>query len=164
MVNKKNILICIFLALGVIAIIIGFKIKDLKHEEVLSQNTYLANIVTDTNIQNTNNSTVKEDVQDSSNQILEQEKQNIPENTYVKEKGTNVQGEEEESSNKENIENFQEKAISLVKKEWGEDSTVYYTVDNHQDNIYTISVRSKSTTATVAEYEVDAKSGQVNIK
>ena len=74
MESKKIVLICIFLALGVIAIIIGFKIKVLKHEDVLIQKTYLA--VTDTNIQNTNNSTVQEDVQDSSNQIVEQEKQN----------------------------------------------------------------------------------------
>ena len=101
--------------------------------------------------------------QDDENKVVEE-----PKKTEKKEPDTEqkkvTQGEEETSSNKENTENTQEKAIELVKKEWGEDSTVYYTVDNNQNNIYTISVRSKSTTETVAEYEVDIKNKQVKMK
>ena len=61
-------------------------------------------------------------------------------------------------------ENTDETALGLVKKEWGEDNTVYYTIDDQKDNIYTVSVRSKSTTEQLAEYEVNVKDKSVFIK
>ena len=76
-----------------------------------------------------------------------------------------VQGlEETTSSNEEKRINKKEEALKLVEEEWGEDSTVYYTIDNEYGNIYSISVRSKSSTAVLQEYEVDSSKGTVNLK
>lgn len=162
MVNKKIVLICSIIALIVVIAIVGIGIKNLNQEEIPSSEMSIAN-------KNSNSQVVQDGVKQEntveSNQKLVEEDVNKPaKNETKKEQEKVTQGEEETSSNKENTENSQEKAIELVKKEWGEDSTVYYTVDNNQNNIYTISVRSKSTTETVAEYEVDIKNKQVKMK
>lgn len=162
MVNKKIVLICSIIALIVVVAVVGIGIKNLNQEEYQSSNISIANI--NSNTQVIQNEVKQENTaQDDENKVVEE-----PKKTEKKEPDTEqkkvTQGEEETSSNKENTENTQEKAIELVKKEWGEDSTVYYTVDNNQNNIYTISVRSKSTTETVAEYEVDIKNKQVKMK
>ena len=68
------------------------------------------------------------------------------------------------STSNNDDENTDETALGLVKKEWGEDNTVYYTIDDQKDNIYTVSVRSKSTTEQLAEYEVNVKDKSVFIK
>ena len=68
------------------------------------------------------------------------------------------------STSSNDDENTDETALGLVKKEWGEDNTVYYTIDDQKDNIYTVSVRSKSTTEQLAEYEVNVKDKSVFIK
>ena len=54
--------------------------------------------------------------------------------------------------------------MDLVKKEWGEDNSVYYTVDSNSGNIYNISVRSKATTEALIEYEVDVINKKVIMK
>lgn len=71
--------------------------------------------------------------------------------------------EQEKGGNSSNNESDREKALRLVKQEWGEDDTVYYTIDNQKNNIYNISVRRKSDTAAIAEYEVDVKAETVII-
>ncbi len=162
MVNKKIVLICSIIALIVVVTVVGIEIKKLNQEEYISSNLPIENI-------NSNNQVIQNEAEQE-NTIQDEENKIVEEPTKIEKKLTDteqkkvVQGEEETSSNKENTEDTQEKAIELVKKEWGEDSTVYYTVDNHQNNIYIISVRSKSTTETVAEYEVDTKNKQVKMK
>lgn len=76
-----------------------------------------------------------------------------------------VQGEEEtKDADAENSKNSQEKALDLVKEEWGEDDTVYYTIDNESGSIFNISVRSKQTTETLAEYEVNVEKQSINMR
>ena len=162
MVNKKIVLICSIIALIVVLAVVGIGIKNLNQEEYQSSNISIANI--NSNTQVIQNEVKQENTaQDDENKVVEEPKKTEKKVPEAEQKKV-TQGEEEESSNKENTENTQERAIELVKKEWGEDNTVYYTVDNNQNNIYTISVRSKSTTETVAEYEVDIKNKQVKMK
>ena len=85
---------------------------------------------------------------------------NIENNTKNAVKGI----EEKASAEEEKIKNKKDEALKLVENEWGEDSTVYYTIDYEAGNIYSISVRSKSTTAVLQEYEVDAVKGTVSLK
>ena len=78
---------------------------------------------------------------------------------------TQIQGlEETVSSNEEKIINKKDEALRLVETEWGEDNSVYYTIDNESGNIFSISVRSKSTTAVLQEYEVDVSKSTVTLK
>ena len=164
MVNKKVVIICSIIALIVVGAIVGIEIKKLKEtdysEEVGKQNN-LEN-------QNVTQNEVKNDVQ-SENTIQENEvntENTVTENTTQNQ----VQGEEETKPEKEDTqgnksnENNKDKALKLVQEEWGEDDTVYYTIDNQSNNTYNISVRSKSTTETLAEYEVDVEDETVVIK
>ena len=105
------------------------------------------------NIIEENSSNVENNVIEDSNNIIDN-------NT-----NSQVQGlEEKTSANDEKIINKKDEALRLVEEEWGEDSTVYYTIDNESGNIYSISVRSKATTAVLQEYEVDVTKGIVTLK
>ena len=73
--------------------------------------------------------------------------------------------EQEKQKEEPTTQSKNEKEIDLAKKEWGEDdNTVYYTIDTKSNDTYTISVRSKSTTEQLAEYEVDVKEQTAVIK
>lgn len=167
MVNKKIVIICTIIALVVVGAIVGIKIKDFKEKKYVDENT--ENQKNTTVVQNTVENEVQEENTVETNEITE--------NTV---KEPEAKGEEElnngNSENKNNTENqdtttssnndenTDETALGLVRKEWGEDNTVYYTIDDQKDNIYTVSVRSKSTTEQLAEYEVNVKDKSVFIK
>lgn len=165
MVYKKTVIICSIIAFLIVAVIVAINIKKFKDEEyVAEENTQgsYQNEIEDQNL--TQNELPVE------NTILEEEtieeNQTNTENTTVNEITQNeYQGEEEETGIAEEVEeNKDEKALNLVKQDWGEDDTVYYTIDNQSNSIYYISVRSKSTTATLAEYEVDVNQGTAKMK
>ena len=60
----------------------------------------------------------------------------------------------------ENIED-KEKALNLVKKDWGEDDNVYFTVESIDGNgNYTIYVREGETTREISVYTVNLKTGK----
>lgn len=57
------------------------------------------------------------------------------------------------------------KAINIVKQNWGEDNTVYFSYDGQSNTgKYIISVRDRSTTKTLNYYEVDALTGDFDIR
>lgn len=92
------------------------------------------------------------------------EEEPIEEETYTE--GTNS-GEgsyksEEKEEKTETVTSKEEKAINLVKKEWGNTKGVYVScmgIDN--DGKYTISVNDSKTTRVLAFYTVDVDKGTV---
>lgn len=148
MVNKKIVIICSVIALILIVGIVLMQIRIWKTEyDKLGKEEQ--NIDTNTNV--TNNISTENKVENTSTT-----------NTQTEENVTNVQGEEE---GQEEPDEGEYQARELVKKEWGEnDTTVYYTVDDKSGDIYTVSVRSKTTTAQLAEYEVNMVTGDIQIK
>ena len=169
MVNKKAVIICSIIALIIVVAIVGIKIKDFKN----TQNE-MNNKVNEPQI--SRNPTKNENI--VSNDIaLEENKNETTENEVKQEE---VKGEEETKSSEtvsnetestaqntnNGEENGDEAAINLVKNEWGaDDTTVYYTIDTKSgDRTYTISVRSKSTTEQLAEYDVNLADKTVVIK
>ena len=161
MVNKKVVIICTIIALIVVGVAVWYGINELSKEEA-------PEVATNTQLEVKNElkeeNTIIENIIEEENTT--QENSTVEENTTSKNEENNTfQGEEEtKTEDQESDTNSNEKALNLVKQEWGEDSTVYYTIDNVEGEIYTISVRSKSTTGTLAEYEVDVKKGTVQIK
>ena len=151
MVNKKIVIICTIIAIGIITAIVAANITMWrKHFYIDLENQNNVNILS--NLEDELNLVTENNVNENINEI----QANEPQNTTL--------GEEEKIGESTETDKSEE-AISLAKKEWGEtDETVYYTVDNSSKNIYTISVRSKSTTAQLAEYEVDVSSKTVTIK
>ena len=149
MVNKKAVIICSVIALILVVAIVGIQIKFWKTEYDKLGMENEENVSTNqTNITNTTNNQVD----------TENETNNSSENTSSNE----FLGEEEEDDQTDENE---AKVTNLVKKEWGEnDTTVYYTIDSKTGNTYTVSVRSKTTTAQLAEYEVNIVTGDVEIK
>lgn len=62
-------------------------------------------------------------------------------------------------------ETSKQKAIDLVKKDWGKDDSVYFYLDEEMGNgKYVVSVRNKTTTSVVVWYNVDLKNNKVEIQ
>lgn len=56
-----------------------------------------------------------------------------------------------------------EKAVTLVAKEWGEDSSVYFTNEGVSNGLYIVAVRDKSNTSVKMFYKVDLKNNTVEV-
>lgn len=111
--------------------------------------------------ENVVNNTVKNQI--TSNNTLKEEN-NIDANNINENTTSNVIGKEETNSEKEedSSQNKEEKAINLVKKEWGSDNdSVYFNIANKNGNKYTISVNSSETTEAIAWYDVDLDTEKV---
>ena len=143
MVNKKIVIICTIIALIITVAVVVFEVKKFKQEDYEPKESYtykqnnenenqIINELQDENIITDDTETNTQNTQSENNSVQENENQ---QSTY--------QGEEE---TKEETENGESKALKLAQEEWGEDDTVYYTVDNQSGNVYIISVRSKINT------------------
>lgn len=133
-----------------IVLVIAFAIyfaKEILEEE---KETFSSNV--NNNIQNSitnteeNSAIINETNNEISNETINNEVQN----------GTNIENTilQEEISD-------EEKAKKIVKKDWGEDNKVYFTVettDNTEE--YIVFVREKSTTKKLYKYTVNVSTGK----
>lgn len=165
MVNKKVVIICSIIALIIVGVIVEIQIKKLNEienvgevQDTAKQNTSVnQNLATSNETENTGNeeqNIIQENTSEQNQIKGEEEKEQEP----TEENTANT------SNTEEMAENNNLSAIDLAKKQWGEDDSVYYTIDHQSNEIYTISVRSKSTTEQLAEYEVDVKEQTAVIK
>ena len=165
MVNKKVVIVCSIIALIIVGGIVGIQIKKLNEIENVGE-------VQDTAKQNTSvnqNLATSNEMENTGNEEQNITQENTSEQTQIKgEEEKEQEPTEENTANTSNTEEMAENnnlsAIDLAKKQWGEDDSVYYTIDHQSNEIYTISVRSKSTTEQLAEYEVDVKEQTAVIK
>lgn len=141
--NKKNkkafgvFVVILMITLGVIA---AYYI--LLQEDRTSQPTYkdVSNKIINNTIENKIEETVNETVENEIEETVNETISNV------------IEGNAEE-----NI----KKAIEIVKKDWGEDDTVYFDnagIDN--EGRYIISVHNEETTETLAWYTVNIKTEQ----
>ena len=138
-----------------------------------------ANAVTNESISNTQNISEniiqnnKNDEENENNHQVSEEAENLVDTDIEKneeKQETDNKNEQEESNGEEEIKETEqskkskdEKVLDLVSKEWGEDESVYYTIDRNVGDKYYVSVRSKQTTQTLAEYEVDLEKETVEL-
>ena len=144
---KNVIIVIIFSLIFTICLIMILDRKNITIDENLIK------IENENVVNNTSNSnTVKEEnISKNENAVSENTTSNI-----IGKEETNSEKEEDSSQTKE------EKAISLVKKEWGsEDDSVYFNIANKNGNKYTISVNSSETTEAIAWYDVDLDTEKV---
>lgn len=148
-------------------VILSKDTKNAQSNATISQNTSdnnkdgnntSENSVTENNIDE--NKTDDTNTTEISNEQYDKETNTF--NQTKKEETTH--SEEDSNENEASRQDKQNIALNLTKEEWGEDDTVYYTIDREVNNVYDISVRSKSTTQTLAEYEVDIVNKTVQIK
>lgn len=92
----------------------------------------------------------KEELQDE--ETVKNEKENNEEQEFVG---------EEENNKEDSTLNKDEKVIQLVKKEWGEDESVTFSIVDKSTSKYRVSVISSST-AVLQWYEVDTETWEVS--
>ena len=94
------------------------------------------------------------------------ENMNIQTNTTIENNNTNQTVEEETDSMEEsNTTDPKAKAIEIVKKDWGEDDSVYFSYDGvNSDGKHIVGVRNKSDTTIRYWYDVDINTGTFTIR
>lgn len=101
--------------------------------------------------------------------ILENDSDSIEpvqiENTEIEEEIKNEEyiGEEEQETNEKDtvsqIQNNDEKAIDLARKEWGEDSSVTFNIEEKDGTKYYVAVKQDAT--VIGWYEIDADNWKI---
>lgn len=161
MVNKKLVIIITVIALIVVGGLVYIGIKNLNSPTYTFENVEIAENDETEEIENQN--VFEENNEVEPENIVGKEEAESEEEAKKAENTTSKQNQEQKESEEANKQN-EEKALKLVKDEWGEDETVYYTVDNFAGGIYNISVRSKETTESLAEYKVNLGTNSVELK
>lgn len=142
--QKKQSLLSTLIVILVIALIM--MIGSIVYEEKININKQQAQ---DTIQQNEKDDTEAE----TSNEDELEDEEPVEEQEYV--------GEEENSTEEDSTLSKDEKAINLVKKEWGDDDSVTFSIVDKSGSKYRVSVISEST-AVLQWYEVDTETWEVS--
>lgn len=163
--KKQNLLTAIIVILVIVlAMLVGSIVYEemINMNKVQSQNTSAPTVENDDIEEDTNKEeeipTEKEEEaeeDEDSDQVEEQEP------TETTDKEQEYVGQEESNSQEETTENKDEKAIQLVKNEWGKDDTVTFSIEKKNGSKYRVAVRDNST-SVLAWYEVDTETWEVS--
>ena len=136
--KKQLIIVSILIIVAIIGILLARQImKDLKYEPTISNNVVNKNVNSVNN--NVANNTTNEINNDNTNSV---------ENVVI------------DNPEPEKPKTDLEKAIDIVKEDWGEDESVYFAEDGKTANgEYIICVRDKASTAALAWYTVNIEEG-----
>lgn len=163
--NKKKLIIAISALIVIIIVIILLVIKlvsinNSKNNEIenmnaeIGGNTAEENIIEDNNIVEDNNT-----------------EEQLPNNGEQGNEEDNIQttpiADPEQEVDKQTIqkqESDQEKAMNIAKKDWGEDSSVYFSFEGVNNGKYTVAVRETETTHTVRYYYINVATGTFDIE
>lgn len=131
--KKTSIYIAAIIIVIIIGILLAVKVtKDFKVKPTTSEKV-------DNKVENKENNTIKNEV----NINITDEENNIVDNPEPEKPKTDL-----------------EKAIEIVKEDWGSDSSVYYAADGKTTKgEFIICVRDKNSTAALAWYTVNLEDG-----
>ena len=176
MENKKTkivIIIAVIVVLILLAIFLAVKLFNIKN------NKKIPTINTNNEIKNeTNNNVAGEVIQNNSivNEIIQNNNINdntvnetvgniTDENVVVENNSQQVSKEEIDNETIQKEEDNKEKAINIVKENWGEDDKVYFSFDSIDNNgKYIVSVRDRISTEALYWYAVDIEKGTFSIE
>lgn len=166
---NKNIktIFWIVLVIIIVAVIVIFGYNILNKSESVNVNE-TQNSINETNqnmkieVNETQNNIVNEVNNVAKNEVEnEQVENNIEDNTTTQNVVTNEPTEVLQNNGASN----EEKAISIVKSDWGTTENVYFvTMGIDASGKYIVTVNDSSTTATLAWYLVDVITGKFNIQ
>lgn len=153
--NKKSIIITILVIIAVaLAIFLTAKLSNIENKN--------DNIVSMEKIDETN-LTDSQNIINNKNIIEENVVDNTIENN-INNTNKNTDSSSVVSDEITDTEDYKEKAIRLVKEDWGEDDSVYFDIAEIEENgIYKVCVRDKNTTNEVMWYEVDVVNNTVKM-
>ena len=132
--KKQLIIVSILIIVAILGILLARKImNELKYEPTVSNN-----------VVNKNVNSLKNNVVNNTTNEINNENTNSVENVVI------------DNPEPEKPKTDLEKAIDIVKEDWGEDENVYYAEDGKTANgEYIICVRDKASTAALAWYTVN---------
>lgn len=146
--KKSYIIIAIVIILFIIICLVYETMKtkpvdaNNTNTNLLDENTGLDNIINKLFDDVTTNEEVENEIEEN----IEKENTNTENN----------EANNEDTSSSESVTSKQEKAINLVKKEWGGDDGVYFSNESiDSQGRYIVSVRDKRTTNSLAFFLVD---------
>lgn len=102
------------------------------------------------------NDVIEEDADTNIDTEIDEEELPAEEN-----KGEEYLGEEENTTSKEPEISTDDKVVDLVKKEWGQDASVTFSIEKKNGSKYRVAVRDSSTTV-LAWYEVNIETWEVS--
>lgn len=167
MVNKKIVIIVTIIAIIVASGIVYISLnKEFQEQYTFSEETAENKVENNVEEKNQVEENVVEENEVYENKVEENKVENEVDNEIEEEnKVSNTTSDNKYDEKKDEVEKLtgKDRAIDLVKKEWGEnDNTVYYYVEEQvSDNVYIISVRDQSTTEDLSSYKVDVSSNSV---
>ena len=154
---KKNTKLIMFILVVVIvglALFFIFQANQKVTENM--ENRENMNIQTNTTIENNNTNQTVENVENTENTS------NTLEGNIQEESESS---EETDSMEESNTTDPKAKAIEIVKKDWGEDDSVYFSYDGvNSDGKHIVGVRNKSDTTIRYWYDVDINTGTFTIR
>ena len=136
--GKKILYIVIIIALVVAGIFVAKQMSEEKEATQTGANT----------IKNTTKNNEQNEVKE--NNTIETEVNEIENNVVENETITEIDPEEQ--------------AKQIVKENWGEDDSVYFSYDGVKDGKHVVCVREKDTTKALYWYYVDLETGTFEIK
>lgn len=152
--QKKQTILNLIITILVIALIL--MIGSIVYEEIINVNKQQLT-------QNTSTPVIKDveidDLDEIENEkdIVEEEKEEIP----VEDSKEEFIGEEENKTEEKPEKTTDEKVIDLVKKEWGQDDSVIFSIEKKNGTKYRVAVRNSSTTV-LQWYEVNTETWEVS--
>ncbi len=167
--NVKNIILIVLFIL-VIAVILGVGYKIInKNENTIeegnainetSQNMEInVNTATENVVNETENNVIENSTTENKQEVNEVENK-VNENTE-----SNTQTTDKTEVMQESGANNEEKAINIVKKDWGTTVGVYFvTMGIDASGKYIVTVNDSNTTGTLAWYSVDVTTGKFSIQ
>ena len=152
--NKFIVLITLAIILIIIIVILIVKLKNLSKENentIFKSENIIKNEIIENNIQN---NTVAENNLVVENNMIEQinNKEDTNQNFSITDPLQEIDKKTIEKS-KSDI----EKALEIVKKDWGEDNTVYFYYE--YNGKHTVFVKDYQTTHVICEYRVNVDNG-----
>lgn len=153
--QKKQRLLSMVIIILVIALIM--MIGAIIYEErinILKQTSIDTNTNTDTALPKEERDNIDENIDKDEDlkDVIEQPDEPKKETEYV--------GEEENNASKDSDQSKEEKAISLVKKEYGDDESVTFSIEQKDGTKYYVAVKNQDT--ETIWYEVDIETWKVS--
>lgn len=160
MVNKKVVIISTIIAILIVGVIVGIKIKKLDNvQEIISEEKPKNTVVQNNVIENTviNNNVISNETKNEVENTITNTNTTKTENSV---KNTSVSNSEVKTDEKLTGE---EKAKQLAKDKWGktDDNVYYYVEDKLSENEYIVSVRDSDTTVSLMDYKVNIKTEEI---
>lgn len=169
--KKKEIIIGTIIAVILVIAIVLLTIKlinirkNKQNDENIDENIVIENEIIDNEVDNELNNESESVIEnetindENDNTTYENTAQNKIESTPIADSEQEV---DEQTIQKQ--QSAQEKAISIAKKDWGEDNTVYFSYEGNNNGKYRVCVRKADTTYAIRYYIINVNNGTFEIE